>query len=97
MRKTSGILLTAATIGLGPFGAASASADSIVLIGPMAAVVGAGGFSIRIPAADEWQRQGVTEAVPVPDTSDLAPAYDVICMVPTQRTPYGRRDVTGCD
>lgn len=98
MRKTSGILLTAATIGLGSLGAASVSADPIAVIGPMAPVVGVGGFSIQVPAAalDEGQ-WGPPEAAPAPVATSVAPAYDIVCTVQSQRTRYAWRDVNACD
>ena len=100
MRNTSGILLTAAAIGLGSLGgAASVSADPIAVIGPMAPVVGVGGFSIQVPAAapDAWRWQGPMEAAPAPVTTSAAPAYDIVCTVQTQRTRYAWRDVNACD
>ena len=96
MRNTSGILLTMAAVALGSLGAAAfAMADPIGLVGPIAPVLGAGGFLIQVPAAaaDEWQ--GPMEVAPGPATTDAGPGYYVICTTRTQRTRYD--DVNVCD
>jgi hypothetical protein len=97
MGSASGILLAAAAIGFGSFDAASASADPIVLIGPTAPVVSAGGLSIQVPAAasEESRRREPTEAGTAPITTLAAPAYDVICAIRTQ-TLYDWRDADVC-
>jgi hypothetical protein len=109
MRTTSGILLSAAAIGLGALAAATpAAADPLILIGPMAPVVAASGLTIGVPAAapDKWR--GRTEVAPAPEydlaypvTAYAAPVYwpasNGVCTIQTQRTPYGWRDVSVCD